>query len=272
MHARTLAVDGLRVNVAEWGAGDPVVLLHGLTGSLDYWAPFAERLARGHRVIAVDVPGHGDSDVLEPFSFPEAVRLMGDALDQIGVERPAVVGHSLGAPLAVSWAAERPVSALVLASPVGMAPLSLRRARLVLPFHRLLAATERFWERQAATRRLPRRLVFGWFVGMSRTEGLDVPSARRLLRGAAKAAPIVPGVLPALAALDLPGLIERVRARTLVVWGEHDRGGWENGPGLAEALGGEELVLPGVGHMPMIEAPYSFGVAVARFVEAAVPA
>ena len=70
-------MDGLRVNVAEWGAGDPVVLLHGLTGSLDYWAPFAERLGRSHRVIAVDVPGHGDSDVLDPFSFTEAVRLMG---------------------------------------------------------------------------------------------------------------------------------------------------------------------------------------------------
>jgi pimeloyl-ACP methyl ester carboxylesterase len=272
MHAQTLAVDGLRVNVAEWGAGDPVVLLHGLTGSLDYWAPFAERLGRSHRVIAVDVPGHGDSDVLDPFSFTEAVRLMGEAIDQIGVDQPAVVGHSFGAPLAITWAAERPVSAMVLASPVGMAPFSLRRARFIMPFHRAIAATERLWEKPAATRRLPRKLVFGWFVGMSRTEGLDVPAARRLLRGAAKAAPIVPGVLPALASLDLPALIERVTARSLIIWGEHDRSGWENGPALAEALAGEELVLPGVGHMPMIEAPYSFGVAVAEFVGASVPA
>jgi pimeloyl-ACP methyl ester carboxylesterase len=141
-----------------------------------------------------------------------------------------------------------------------------------MPFHRAIAATERLWEKPAATRRLPRKLVFGWFVGMSRTEGLDVPAARRLLRGAAKAAPIVPGVLPALASLDLPALIDRVTARSLIIWGEHDRSGWENGPALAEALAGEELVLPGVGHMPMIEAPYSFGVAVAEFVGASVPA
>jgi pimeloyl-ACP methyl ester carboxylesterase len=269
VHTQSLAVSGLRVNVAEWGAGEPVVLLHGLTGSLDYWAPFAERLGRTHRVLAVDVPGHGESDVLDPFSFEEAVRIMGDALEMIDVVRPAVVGHSFGAPLAVAWAAARPVEALVLASPVGMVRFRLGRARAILPFHRVIAATERLWERPAATRRLPRRLVFGWFVGMSRTEGLDVAAARRLLRGAAKA---VPGVLPALAELDLAPLIERVSARTLVIWGEHDRSGWENGPVLADALAGEELVLPGVGHMPMIEAPYSFGVAVSEFVEAAVAA
>jgi pimeloyl-ACP methyl ester carboxylesterase len=272
VHTHSLPVSGLRVNVAEWGAGDPVVLLHGLTGSLDYWAPFAERLGRTHRVLAVDVPGHGESDVLDPFSFDEAVRIMAQALEQVGVEQPSIVGHSFGAPLACVWAAARPVEALVLASPVGMAPFRLRRARMVMPFHRIMARTERLWERPAASGRLPRRLVFGWFVGMSRTDGLDVTAARRMLRGAAKAAPIVPGVLPALADLDLEGVLEQVSARTLVIWGEHDRSGWENGPALADALGGEELVLPGVGHMPMIEAPYSFGVAVSEFVESRVAA
>ena len=165
-------------------------------------------------MIAVDVPGHGDSDVLDPFSFTEAVRLMGEAIDQIGVDQPAVVGHSFGAPLAITWAAERPVSAMVLASPVGMAPFSLRRARFIMPFHRAIAATERLWEKPAATRRLPRKLVFGWFVGMSRTEGLDVPAARRLLRGAAKAAPIVPGV-PARARIARPAGADRARQRPL---------------------------------------------------------
>ena len=52
----------------------------------------------------------------------------------------------------------------------------------------------------------------------------------------------------------------------MVVWGELDRQAWDNGPALADLLGAQEVVLPGVGHMPMIEAPYSFGVAVADFV------
>jgi pimeloyl-ACP methyl ester carboxylesterase len=272
VHTRTIAVGGLHVNVAEWGAGPPVVLLHGLTGSLDYWAPFAERLARRHRVLAVDVPGHGASEALEEFSFDGVVRLLCDAMAQLAVDRPALVGHSFGAPLAVCWAAERPVASLVLASPVGLVPLSVRKARMVMPLGRALARTERLWEWAAATRKLPRRIVFGGVVGMRRLDGLEPSVARGLLRGAAKAAPVVSSALPALETLDLEGLLARVDARTMVVWGEHDRSGWDNGPALADALGGEELVLPGVGHMPMIEAPYSFGQAVSEFIDTGRPA
>src|SRR5436305_176068 len=89
--------------------------------------------------------------------------------------------------------------------------------------------------------------------------------ARRLLRGAARAAPVVGPALPALATLDLAGVAADVGARTLVVWGEHDRSAWENGPELADMLAGRQLVLPGVGHMPMLEAPYSFGLVVREF-------
>ncbi len=263
---RTLAVEGLNVNVAEWGAGSPVVLLHGLTGSLDYWAPFADRLARTHRVLALDVPGHGASGDLEEFSFPSVVRVMCAAVEQLEARRPALVGHSFGAPLAVCWAAEHEVASLVLASPVGLAPLDIRKARLVMPLQRVLARTERAWEWAAATRKLPRKVVFGWFVGMRRLENLEPAVARGLLRGAARAAPVVSSALPALETLDLESVLAGVDARTLVLWGEHDRSGWDNGPALADALGAEELVLPGVGHMPMIEAPYSFGQAVSEFI------
>lgn len=264
-----LSVDGLRINAAEWGAGPPVVLLHGLTGSLDYWAPFAERLGRRHRVVALDVPGHGLSDALEPFTFERVVTVLEQAADQLHMGTPSLVGHSFGAPVAVCWAAERPVPALVLASPVGLAPLHLRRARMVLPLRRVLARSLGLWEGMAVRRPAGRRLVFGWFVGMSRLEGLDPVSARGMLRAASRAAAVVPAALPALESLDLEAMLPRVGSRSLVIWGEHDRAGWDNGPGLADALGGEEMVLPAVGHMPMIEAPYSFGRAVEEFLAAA---
>ena len=266
MHNRTLSVDGLRVNATEWGAGPPVVLLHGLGGSLDYWAPFAERLARRRRVIALDVPGHGGSDALENFSFDGLIEVLADATEQLGAEQPALVGHSYGAPIAVCWAATHPVSALVLASPVGLTPLHIPRTRAVLPAHRLLARTESMWEAVAARSRVPRRVIFGWFVGMNDLDGLEPAQARSMLRGAARAAPIVPFALPALDELDLESLAAHLDVPALVVWGELDQSSWDNGPALADLLGAQEIVLPGVGHMPMIEAPYSFGVAVADFV------
>ena len=266
-----MAVAGRRVKLTEWGRGPAVVLLHGLTGSRAYLRPYAERLARTHRVVAVDLPGHGGSDVLEPFSFSEAARIMAEAVEAAGVERPVVLGHSFGAPLAVAWAAERPVAGVVACSPVGMVPLELRRAALVLPFHRALALTELAWG--AAAVRLPpsRRAIFGWFVGMAGLDGLEPAMGREMLRDAARAAPVVRGVLGPLAALDLPGLAKDVSAPALVLWGDLDASGWESGPPLAASLRGTEVVLPGVGHMPMLEAPYAFMTAVRTFLSATVP-
>ena len=267
MHNRTLSVDGLRINVTEWGSGPPVVLVHGLTGSLDYWAPFAERLARRRRVIAFDVPGHGGSDPLETFSFDALVDVLAGACEQLEVDRPAVVGHSFGVPIALCWAAAHSVSALVLASPVGMTPLSIGKARTVMPVRKVLARSERLWEAaavrsQAAAQsgvRVVRRHAPGW-----RTWSRRWP-ARTAARGGQGGAGGVFG--PARPGDARPGgrAGRTVQVRSLVVWGEHDRSGWDNGPALqADALGAQELVLPGVGHMPMIEAPYSFGQAVSR--------
>ena len=134
MDERTVIVDGLRVRLWEWpGAGRPVVLLHGLLGSPAYLEPLARVLQARHRVLAIELPGHGGSDRLRPFGFEAAADLLADAAEAAGVKRPLVLGHSMGAALAVAWAARRPVSGLVAASPIGMAPLSLGPARRLLP-------------------------------------------------------------------------------------------------------------------------------------------
>jgi pimeloyl-ACP methyl ester carboxylesterase len=265
-----LAVAGLRVKLTEWGRGPAVVLLHGLTGSRAYLRPYAERLGRTHHVLAIDLPGHGGSDMVEPFSFPQAARVLADAAAAVGAERPVVLGHSFGAPLAVAWAAQRPVAGIVACSPVGMVPLELRRARFVLPFHRLLALTEPAWGGAAVALAPSRRAVFGWFVGMAGLDGLEPALGREMLRDAGRTAPVVLKVLTPLATLDLAGLAGAVSAPALVLWGDLDASGWESGPCLAAALRGRQEVLPGVGHMPMLEAPYAFTMAVRRFLSATV--
>ena len=262
----------MRVNLAEWGSGAPVVLLHGLTGSTAYLRPLAELLAGTHRVIAPDLPGHGGTALPAGLTIEASAHLLADACAQLGVERPVVIGHSFGAPIAVAWAAQRPVAGVAACSPVGMAPLALRRARFVLPFHRALAATEPWWGAAAVTRPLPRRAVFGWFVGMAQLDGLDAGMGRAMLRAAAASADAVLPALDALAQLELPGLCAAVDAPALVLWGERDRSGWENGPPLAAALHASEVVLPGVGHMPMLEAPYGVAVAVRELLSATVRA
>ncbi len=84
--------------------------------------------------------------------------------------------------------------------------------------------------------------------------------------------PSVPAVMPALETLDLPELCAAVRAPSLVIWGDRDRSSCENGPPLVAALGARERVLPGVGHMPMLEAPYAFSAEMGDFLSATVSA
>ena len=102
-----------------------------------------------------------------------------------------------------------------------------------------------------------RRLVFGWFVGMARPQAVDAAMGAGLIRAAAGAAPVVADVLVACEGLRLAEPAAALRVPALVIWGDHDFHS-DNGSLLAKALSGSTHVLTGCGHMPMLEAPYSF--------------
>ena len=117
---RLVDVDGVRLHYVEKGEGPPVVLLHGNALSLvDFQASgLFDRLAVDHRVIAFDRPGFGHSTRPRDRLWTPSAQadLLYAALALLGVERPAIVGHSLGAAVALAWALDRPddVRSLVL--------------------------------------------------------------------------------------------------------------------------------------------------------------
>jgi 2-succinyl-6-hydroxy-2,4-cyclohexadiene-1-carboxylate synthase len=120
-----------------YGKALPVLLLHGFTGSAEAWGEelIAGLAATGRRVVAVDLLGHGGSDVpAEPSRYAMERQLddLEEVLDALGLERAAWVGYSMGARLALGGAVLRPgrVAALVLESgSPGLATERERRAR-----------------------------------------------------------------------------------------------------------------------------------------------
>ena len=102
-----LANSGIRVRLLAAGSGSPLVLLHGVSLSAAAWAPLFPALC-GHRLLAVDLPGHGLSD---PDDYERGqVRhrtseLIDDIFDALGLDEAPVVGHSLGGMLALWYAA-----------------------------------------------------------------------------------------------------------------------------------------------------------------------
>jgi len=113
-----VAVNGISLAVHEWpGKGPALVLIHGLTANHVCWASLADVLAPRHRLIAYDLRGRGDSDKPDGgYSLATHAEDLGALLDHFGLRRAVVVGHSLGAHIAVRFAARHPrrVSKLVL--------------------------------------------------------------------------------------------------------------------------------------------------------------
>ncbi|MDF3146598.1 MULTISPECIES: alpha/beta hydrolase [unclassified Streptomyces] len=93
------------------GDGPQLVLLHGFGRSLADWDASAGLLTAGHRVLAVDLPGHGRSPDISPWTVPDVVRHIADTLDAHGVPEAVVVGHSLGGLIAVEYARANPARA-----------------------------------------------------------------------------------------------------------------------------------------------------------------
>lgn len=109
---RLLSVDGVRLHVVERGEGPPVVLIHGnMVSQRDFEASgLMEHLARNHRVIAFDRPGFGHSSRPRDRLWTPAAQaeLLHAALAQLGVGPAAVVGHSMGAMVALALALDHP--------------------------------------------------------------------------------------------------------------------------------------------------------------------
>ena len=119
--SKFVIVDGTRLHFVIKGEGRPVVLIHGNPGSTQDWTRVFGPLAARHRVIAFDRPGHGSSERPKHIDATVEVqaRLLHDALKQLHVERPIVVGHSWGGALALIYAINYPteVAGVVLVAP-----------------------------------------------------------------------------------------------------------------------------------------------------------
>jgi pimeloyl-ACP methyl ester carboxylesterase len=261
------------VHIADHGgvSGAPTVLcLHGLGSSAVSWQRFADALSSDHRVLAVDLPGHGRSPRAgRSVAVQSNSLLLQRVLEQVG---PAVlVGHSMGGALAVLQAFARPASVrglVLLAAPMPRTPwepmtpeLALRVALCVWPWLARTALAARFrrlgpeeYVRRAlaltcasaeavdeGTRQmLVQRVEAGCtedhatFVEAARSVGLLVARAAAYRRAIASAA--VPGMVMhgAVDRLVTPAALTQVAALQ---------------PGWRTAL------LPGIGHSPHLEAP-----------------
>ncbi len=95
--------------VDQGHGGETLVLIHGVGMRIEAWGPQIDRLSKDHRVIAVDLPGHGFSAALDARpELPNFVAWFARLVDELGLEAVNVAGHSMGALIAAGFAATEP--------------------------------------------------------------------------------------------------------------------------------------------------------------------
>jgi pimeloyl-ACP methyl ester carboxylesterase len=260
-HLHWIEVAGRPVNYVEIGSGPPLLLVHGLAGSWQNWLETIPYFVGTHRVLALDLPGFGESLMpAERISIAGYGRLVDAFCEVVGVERGAVVGNSMGGFIVAEMAIQHPhrVEKLVLVSAVGLTIEYQRNERALALMRRLeavlsWAATHpraEFYLRPRARRGL--RYVF------AHPERLPGPLVVEQVRGSGK-----PGFIDALDALsDYPirDRLERIAAPTLVVWGDRDRLVPVDDADAFEELipNARKIVYEDTGHVAMLERPERF--------------
>lgn len=105
--------NGNQVAFEVEGSGPDIVLLHGITESRSSWDPLRAALEERGRVIAVDLRGHGQSEQTGSYGLGELAADVKAVCDEVGAERPTLVGHSLGGIVASAYAASYPTQAVL---------------------------------------------------------------------------------------------------------------------------------------------------------------
>ena len=264
-HLHWMEIDGARVSYVDLGggAGPPVVFVHGLGGN---WQNFLENLprtARDRRVLAMDLPGFGNSELPpEPITISGYGRFVDAFCERLDLGPVAIVGSSMGgfigAEVAIAFPERTDRLALVGAAGISITNLRRRPTLTAARFSTLLGVGEisAAHARDVVKRSRLRYLALSAVV---RHPNLIQPElAFELVSGAGK-----PGYVSALEALmtyDFRDRLPEIGCPTLVVWGSDDMMVPVRDADEFERLipDARKLVMADTGHGPMFERPETF--------------
>jgi len=248
-------VDGTSLAYRTWGSrGTPIVLLSGFIEPSWVWHAVGPLLAHRHRVYALDLPPFGYSQRRGPFTIAHWSQLV-EAFDRrLGIRKPVLVGHSLGAAVAVSIAAQAPdtVAGIVLldgdALPGG-GPGWLSHL-LVPPWYTTLYRLATGWDW------LFRKGLRGaWGAGTPPFTAAFIDEWQRPFRVSGTAAAFASMLGNGIQGVSVP-VLSHVHVPTLVAWGSHDTvDSVSAGRRTAKLMQAPFVELAGAGHLSMLARP-----------------
>jgi pimeloyl-ACP methyl ester carboxylesterase len=258
----------VQVGIDVRGAGEPIVLLHGLGASRQVWRRAAPRLARQRLVLAPDLPGLGGS---APAGRGFDLGGVADVLAGLLAERAGgsfdLLGTSLGGAVAVHLADAHPelVRRLVLAAPAGFTPWPLVPGGAGVVSDQVIAVRRIVGARAAGSATVRRALLWGTVAAPERLSAADARMVFEASRGSERIGAALTAVLRA----DLRPLVRGLDVPLGLIWGERDRVVPVSTLEALRALRPDAVVetIPDAAHIPQLERPAEFVAAVQRVLE-----
>lgn len=252
---KDIRIDGLNIHYRESGPSDavPVVLMHGWGCESATLASVEGILNERMRVINIDLPGHGRSDEPgEVWGVDEYTVLMEHFLKGIGVENPVMLGHSFGGRVGIIFASRNAVRKMLLVDAAGVKP------------RRSLKYYVKVYSFKAARHILT--FLFGKKRGGCMVDKLRGNAGSADYRNSS---PRMRAVMSRVVNQDLKGYMPKIKAPTLLIWGEDD-----TATPLTDAKIMERLIpdaglvsFPGCGHYSFLDNPAGFRAVVKEFLK-----
>ena len=265
-HRHFVEIAGTRVNYVEMGPperdGSALVFVHGLSGCWQNWLEQLPHFARRHRVVALDLPGFGDSPA-PPWdvSIRTYGKLVLEFAEALEIGDCAVIGNSMGGFIAAETAIAQPgrFETIVLCSAAGISSVQMRKRPTAMVARMFAAAAPLVFRVQNQTFRRPKARARAFAGAVEQPEAIRPELLWELYTGGNRGTAFV-DALTALAGYDILDRLEEVEVPTLLVWGRQDHiVPSDDALEYNRRIANSRLeVFDQCGHLPMVERPVRF--------------
>lgn len=247
----SINIDGVALHYTVQGSGNPLILMHGWGCTHSTVESIAAVASKTNTVYNVDFPGFGDSP--EPpsvWGVEQYTRLIEGMSTQLGLKNPILIGHSFGGRVGILYASRNIVSKLILIDAAGVKPK--RSIKYYIKVYSFKAMKHLM------------RLIYGKEKAAAK---IEAQRARRGSSDYASASPKMRAILSRCVNEDLQSEMPKIKAPTLLIWGENDTATPMRDARIMERLIPDAglVSFPGCGHYSFLDNPIQFAAVLKNF-------
>lgn len=253
---QNINIKGINIAYNKVGSGHPMILMHGWGCDSSALRLFERVGSEHHEVYNIDLPGFGKSDEPPtPWGVKEYTEMLEEFVRILGINNPVILGHSFGGRIAILFASRNKVSRLLLVDAAGVRP-----KRTLSYYYKIYSYKFAKW-------------IYPNLVGRKRADELiEEMRSRRGSYDYVNCSPQMRKVMVNVVNSDLKSVMPKIKAPTLLIWGEEDTATpMRDAKIMQKLIPNAGLVsFPGAGHFSFVDNPYQSTAVVRRFISTSI--